>query len=123
MVDEMLTQIRQRLLQGMIEFMEPDEGEPDPDYDCGYTQADIDTCCKIIDAYVQSVQDIEHSNQATILDAIQTTVSSLNELNDTCDGCLIETDQREDLCELILTSAKNAGLETDDDVTEQWRDW
>ncbi len=54
-------------------------------------------------------------------DCVQHTIEQLNALNESCDGCLIETDQREELCLLILAAAKDAGLESDDDVTEQWR--
>ena len=123
MPDETLTQIRQRVLDGMVKFMEPDEEVPDVDYDCGYNQSDVDTCSEIIDAYLRSVANNGASNQTAILDTIQETVERLSKLNESCNGCLIETDQREDLCELILVAAKKVGLETDDDVTEQWREW
>jgi hypothetical protein len=107
----------------MVEFMKSDEEEPDPDYDCGYTQSDVDNCTEIVDAFLDSVAEKHALDEATILRAIQSTVEKLNMLNESCDGCLIETDQREDLCELILTAAKRGGLETDEDVTEQWREW
>jgi hypothetical protein len=123
MTDEKLLNIRQRLLDGMIDFMSPDEEEPDPDFDCGYTQADVNACLRIIDAYLARVASIKDANQIEILKTIQDAVEQLNRLNDSCNGCLIETDQREDLCELLLVAAKNAGLATDNDVTEQWREW
>jgi hypothetical protein len=45
-------------------------------------------------------------------------------LNEQCDGSMIETDQREQLCELLITAASNAGLvSTQYDITEKWRDW
>jgi len=124
MLDEKLTQIRQRLLDSMVEFMQADEEEPDnPDYDCGYTQLDVNACSQIVDAYLRSIANDGTSNKTAIMDAIQFAVEELNKLNESCDGCLIETDQREDLCELILVAAKKVGLETDDDVTEEWREW
>ena len=117
-----LANIRERLIESMVKFMESDEGA-DSEYSCGYTQIDIDNCDRILDAYFQSLQHAAYSSPAQILAAVQNTVEKLNELNKSCDGCLIETDQREDLCQLILTAAENAGLETDHDVTEQWREW
>jgi hypothetical protein len=40
------------------------------------------------------------------------------------DGCFIETDQREQLCPLIIAAAKRAGLVSDvNDITEGWREW
>jgi hypothetical protein len=56
--------------------------------------------------------------------AVKTAVVKLNRLNEQCYGCLIETDQREQLCELIISAAKRAGLvSTVYDITEEWRDW
>lgn len=107
----------------MIEFMAPDEDEPESNHDCGYTQADVDRCAEIVDAYLRTVNGISQPDQSEILRLVQHTVERLNTLNESCDGCLIETDQREDLCALILAAAKDAGLESDDDVTEQWREW
>lgn len=123
MADHTLLNIRKRLLDSMIDFMEPDEELYDPDHDCGYSRADVDRCAVIIDAYLKSVVTTSASGETEILRAVRRTVEELNALNDSCDGCLIETDQREDLCALILAAAKNAGLESDDDVTEQWREW
>jgi hypothetical protein len=54
---------------------------------------------------------------------IKETVVRLNDLNDRCGGALIETDQREDLCQIILVAARGAGLTTLADVTEAWREW
>ncbi len=50
-------------------------------------------------------------------------VLDLNGLNEESGGGLIETDQREGLCQLILVAALHAGLKTDEDVTEEWREW
>jgi hypothetical protein len=55
--------------------------------------------------------------------ATERAVPALNELNDRCDGCLIETDQREQLCDILIAAAKNAGLDSDEDITQAWREW
>lgn len=31
--------------------------------------------------------------------------------------------EREELCEYIIEAANIAGLESDEDITEKWRDW
>lgn len=125
LANESLAKAKQRLLAGMIEFLEPDEEDPDSNLnlDCGYTRADVDRCKSVVDFYLQSVQVIESADQNAIVLAMRTAAIQLNELNATCNGCLIESEQREDLCLLILAAAKNMGLESDDDVTEQWRQW
>ncbi|NCU06405.1 MAG: hypothetical protein GXC73_20820 [Chitinophagaceae bacterium] len=58
----------------------------------------------------------------------QTAVEGLNELNDENDGCLIETGEREDLCELFDQIAIAAGIDPDkygdgDGIASEWRDW
>ncbi len=118
-----LLEIRRRLLEDMINFMKADEDAPEINHDCGYTHADVERCAGIIDAYLMALNSISNADQPEILRLVHQIVDRLNSLNDACDGCLIETDQREDLCALILTAAKNAGLESDDDITEQWREW
>jgi hypothetical protein len=50
-------------------------------------------------------------------------VLKLNALNDRCQGSLIETDQREDICELIESSLTQASIPFEGDVTEEWREW
>ena len=47
----------------------------------------------------------------------------MNVLNEKCEYELIETDQREDICKFIITAVNVAGLKTDEDVTEEWREW
>lgn len=123
MVDKTLLELRSRLLAGMVEFMELDADQPESRHDCGYSQADVDKCGEIVDSYLRTISEISNADQVEILGLVQHTVEQLNALNDSCDGCLIETDQREDLCELILAAAEDAGLESREDVTEQWREW
>ena len=49
---------------------------------------------------------------------------ALNALNEDCGGNLIETGEREALCDLIERAAREAGLpESDEDITEAWREW
>ena len=47
---------------------------------------------------------------------------ALNDLNEELDYALIETVEREAICELIQTAAVDCGLQdVPDDVTEDWR--
>lgn len=49
---------------------------------------------------------------------------ALNDLNEELDYALIETVEREAICELIQTAAVDCGLQdVPDDVTEDWREW
>jgi hypothetical protein len=109
--------IKSRLVDGMTEYMT----EAD---DPGYTDADIKKCAGILSEFIDSLQKLGTSAaEPAILNCVKQTVLSLNTLNDSGGGGLIETDQREDLCEYILFAAKQSGLKQDDDVTEEWREW
>lgn len=49
---------------------------------------------------------------------------ALNDLNDSCDDPIIETLQRDYLCDIIIKAAEHCGLRADeDDITEEWREW
>lgn len=109
--------VRQRLLDGMVEYM---QSIPQ---DCGYRQTDIDHCFEIVDQYLTETSGPSARSPDRLRDAVKTTVLELNALNERCGHSLIETDQREYLCELILVTAKGAGLDTDEDITEEWREW
>jgi hypothetical protein len=112
----------QELVDGMASYMAGDATEPD--FDAGYSQAEIDQCAVILDTYFAALAAIDHpGNARQIMAATERAVLALNELNDRCDGCMIETDQREQLCDILIAAAKNAGLDSDDDITEAWREW
>lgn len=57
-----------------------------------------------------------------IMSCVEKVVLKLNDLNEQYDY-YIETMEREDLCEFIIKAAQIAGLETDEDITEEWRDF
>ena len=120
--------LKENLLESMVSFMQgEDEDGEGSGFEAGYTQDDIDRCAAILDHYLLSLSRVrgkgEDRNEA-IMEAVKDTVLELNTLNDNCDGKLIETDQRETLCELLITAAQDAGLESEvDDITEEWREW
>jgi hypothetical protein len=96
-----------------------------PEFDAGYTQEDIDRCEKLLDDYLASLTTIPATGQQDyILNAVKTIVLELNKLNEDCDHSLIETAEREQLCDIIIAAAQHVGLETDEeDITYEWREW
>ena len=113
-----IKKLRQDLIDGMVEFMEGED-------DCAYEQADIDRCTKIVDAFLASMEQVPSKDKNSfILKSVKATILKLNKLNANCDGGLIETEQREQLWELITAAATDAGLVTEEhDITERWRTW
>ncbi|HYH68885.1 MAG TPA: hypothetical protein VD866_29600 [Urbifossiella sp.] len=114
--DESVPEVRRRLLDGMARYL---RRVPD----CGYTQRHIDRCAAIVDAYLAAVAPAAALSPEGVCGAVREAVMDLNDLNAECRGGLIETDQRELLCRLILTAARRAGLNTRADITEAWRTW
>jgi hypothetical protein len=114
---KILKATKDRLITGMTEYMT----EAD---DAGYTDTDIKKCDEILLAFTDSLQKLDTSAaDPEILKPVRQVVLSLNALNESVGGGLIETDQREDLCEYILFAAKQSGLKQEGDVTEEWREW
>ncbi len=85
---------------------------------CGYAQADVGRCASIVAAYVAAVG--QAANPGDIMDEVHKTVTDLNQLNDRCGGGLIETVQREEICEIVNRATRYGGSE---DLTEEWRAW
>ena len=139
-----ILKIKNAVIDGMVSYMQGCEDEDDPDFDpnfdAGYKQVHINRCAKIIDEFLAALENVPKlrgspgaakpaqarlaKQHEAIMKAVKTAVVKLNRLNEQCYGCLIETDQREQLCELIISAAKRAGLvSTVYDITEEWRDW
>lgn len=125
-MNEDIKDLQRALIEDMTEYLgTDDDDEVDPDFDAGYTQAHIDRCQKILDAFFATLSKVGGGDRRdAIMAAVEKAVVDLNVLNDETGGGLIETDQREQLCEIITESAREAGLQTDThDITEAWREW
>ncbi len=123
--------LKQSLLADMTSYMKyggaEDENDPDydPEFDAGYTEEHVKRCGEIIGAFLDKLENVSAQNKnESIKDAVKTAVLELNQLNDDSEGNMIETDQREQLCEIIISAANSAGLVSDAyDITEEWREW
>jgi hypothetical protein len=130
-MNQEILELKRKAIDGMVDYMKyggaEDENDPeyDPEFDAGYTQKHVDRCQAIIDEFLDSLEKApEAQKNEYILAAAKKIVLKLNKLNEKCDFSLIGTDQREDLCELIISAARHAGLESSVyDITEEWRDW
>jgi len=100
---------------GMLDFI---DGEDDPDY----SSQDVTACITSLLEFMSSMEsDTQTIDSAKIY--IKELVQSLNELNERCDNCLIETDQREEICEFIQKVLSTANVDVEGDVTEECREW
>ena len=114
-----LIRLKSRLLGSMHDYMASFESDGE---EAPYSAADIERCAAILDAFVGNVGSAA-GNAERIMAAVQDAVLCLNDLSEASES-LIETDQREDLCEFIELAARAGGLNIDDDdITEEWREW
>ncbi|MDM5180209.1 hypothetical protein PO883_23790 [Massilia sp. DJPM01] len=115
-----IASIRARLLGEMAAYMR--RCAEDPASEAPYTQAEIDECASILDTYAAAVEKLpKPAAPAAIMKEVERVVLALNALDER--ASMIETEERESLCDIIFLIAKDAGLEADEDITEQWRDW
>ena len=108
-----LLEIKASVIEGMVDFM---------DEDTAYSQSDIDECGQILTSHLTALSSCE--DQSNSLEVVKETVIRLNALNDKADCELIETDQREQICEFIIQAGFLKGFNrSDEDITEDWREW
>lgn len=113
--------IRADLLDEMAAYME--RCAEDPDSEPHYGKAEIDECARILDTYAAAIDNLpKPADRSAIMKEVERVVLALNDFDERGGG-VIETEEREKLCDIIYLVAKDAGLEADDDITEQWRDW
>ena len=92
-----------------------------------YTEESCAPYTTVFDILIEKLEALgEQASEEVKLEAFREAVESLNELNDE-DG-LIETGEREDLCDLCYIIAVAAGLDPTkygggEGPASEWRDW
>ena len=86
-----------------------------------FTEENISATNKVLDTYINNLELLENNpTEVKIMQVVKEVVVNINELNDEHDY-FIETMERDD--EFIDTAARIAGLESEEDITEEWREW
>lgn len=99
---------------GMIEYIEPGETE--------YTESDVEKCMFIMNNFLSEISRLDSKENG--MQSVKKVVFELNGLNEKCEYELIETDQREQLAEIIILAGSLKGFnERNEDITEEWREW
>jgi hypothetical protein len=106
---------------------------PDEEYDFGgleqYTPENCDKAQQIFDDLINGLIKLgEKGKKADKEKLFEIAIIALNTLNDEIGGDLIETGEREDLCELIDNISIAAGLDPEDyadgeGISDLWREW
>jgi hypothetical protein len=77
---------------------------------------------KLIDTFLTELTQTETKENG--MKVVEKVVLKLNELNEKCEYELIETDQREQLAEIINLAGNLKGYsKKEEDITEEWREW
>ncbi|HHT7143307.1 TPA: hypothetical protein ACTZ34_005266 [Bacillus cereus] len=88
-----------------------------------FTEENIIATNTALDTYINNLQQLgENPTEAEVMQVVKEVVMKLNELNIEHDH-FIETMESEDLYEFIDAAARIAGLESEEDITEEWREW
>lgn len=94
-----------------------------------YTEENCNSAKKILDELIQELVIIgKEADKDLKLKKFEKAVQKLNVLNDYIDGSLIETGEREQLCELFDNIGIIVGLNPEDygdgdGIASEWRDW
>ncbi len=106
--------ISKNLRTGMLEYMTVEK--------VAYTANDVEECMSLINTYLSDLSKTKTKEEG--LNAVEKVVSRLNILNKKCQYQLIETDQREQICAIIILSGNVKGYNSKtEDVTQNLRDW
>lgn len=102
------------LQKSMLEYMET--ANP------SYTKKDVEQCVNILNEYTIAISNSTSKDEG--MKIVKNTVESLNKLNEKCDFELIETSEREQIAEIIISESSKKGYnQSDEDITEDWREW
>ena len=108
---------KKEVFHWMLEYILDDNTPP-------YTKKDVDEFDSIVTKFINEVSvSNERTSIIWITDKIKQLTINLNDFNEKHDHSIIETDQREGICELIDQILISCGHEIEEDITEEWREW
>nr|WP_233569573.1 hypothetical protein [Planomicrobium sp. Y74] len=92
------------------------------DGDDEFTEESIAETETVLQDFLATLAHLQAPSEKKIIKKVKEVVLRLNVLNEKYDF-FIETLEREELHDFIMEKAQQAGLETDEDITEEWREW
>lgn len=121
-LEDLKNGLGESVLASMYDYLIPEEDDEMEGFVPSYDKKDVRACGEILAAFADALEQAK-GNEDEIMEQVKRVVLALNELNEKCEHELIETGQREDICAYIIAAVNAAGLNTEDDVTEEWREW
>lgn len=87
-----------------------------------YTENEVVQCEKILDRYLDQLLESQGDSGA-IADCVRQTTCQLGNLNEQCNGALIDSWRRDRLCAFLNDAAEAAGMAVMEDLTYEHRMW
>lgn len=84
-----------------------------------FTAENIAATEKVLQSYTDNLSRLQEPTKEELIEKVKEVVLLLNAVNEAYDF-FIETLEREELCDFIM---EKAGLDADEDITEEWREW
>ena len=92
------------------------------DADPSYNQNNIDECISLLTD--DTIKILSSGSKDEAMEIVKSTTLKLNDLNEKCDFSLIETNEREQIAEIVILAGHEMGYNSaDEDITEEWREW
>jgi len=115
-----LDKLQEQVLDSILDYMSYFEDDEEPEF----TKDDVARCEALLKDFLVALSELKEPDDAAIMAEVEKVVLALNALNEELDYALIETEERENIWDLIQCAAVDCGLqEVYDDVTEEWREW
>lgn len=92
------------------------------DGDEQFTEENLTATETVLHDYTNGLSCLQEPSEKQIVEEVKKVVLHINALNEEYDF-FIETLEREELQEFIMEKAQQVGLETEEDITEEWREW
>jgi uncharacterized protein HemY len=102
------------LKKSMLEYMKTSQPS--------YSKSDVDKCIGILENYIAEISKTKSKEEA--MNIVKSTVIQLNDLNNNAKSELIETMERDQIANIIISATYQKGYNSmEEDITEQWREW
>ena len=90
-----------------------------------YSQDDIDCCEDELNSFLEQLRNLPSKEQRDyVLEVVELTLETLEELNTSCDEGLIDSELGDELCEFMAAAVLKTGLVTNiDHIIENSRKW
>lgn len=91
-----------------------------------YNPKNCKKATKIVSNLINKLETNTSLKENDKIKLIRLSVLEFNKLNDSLDGCFIETGEREELCDIFDNIADSIGIDSqnyEDGIASEWRDW